>query len=334
MATLLNERILPMKFITLENDLFQCRLLPAVGGAVYSFDCKTGDGKTQPMLRHAVKEDTTDVLDLASWPLVPFSNRIKYGAFIFEGVSHKVATNYLGGPNGIHASHGQGWQFPWDVEEKTEKRCVLSFAFNPQKPEMATLWPFPYVAKQIVELRETGLFHSLSVTNTGNQAMPVGLGMHPYFHKTPGTTLQAKVNGLWEIDGEVIPVRHVAVPPEYDFIEPRSLDEAKLDSCFSGYGGLMQVVWPGQPVALNLKTSPNLTHFVVYTPQGENFFCAEPVSHKPNAVNDPDWSGNGLEILKPGETASMEYEYEAVRMPEAPASLSVLNSWKKLDLAK
>jgi len=324
--TIMSNRIL------LENDLFQLTLVPTVGGAIYAFDCKIADGKLQPMLRHTAKESTTDVLDLSSWPLVPFSNRIKHGVFTFEGKEYKIATNYLGGPNGIHASHGQGWQFPWQVESADKNSCTMTFAFDPTHEDMKNLWPFPFSARQQFALNETGLEIRFSVTNTGKNNMPAGLGMHPYFHKSPGTTLQTKVGGLWEIDNEVIPVKHVAVPPEYDFTSPKSLDTTRLDSCFSGYNGLMQVVWPGQPVALNLESSPNLDHFVVYTPQGENFFCAEPISHKPNAVNDTDWKGNGLVVLTPGATEEAWYKYEALKMPEAPKALSKLKPWKALDL--
>lgn len=321
-------------WITLENELFRCRLLPALGGSIHSFDCKLGNGQTQPMLRHTTKENTTDVLDFACWPLVPFSNRIQYGAFEFEGTKHKIETNYLGGPNGIHASHGQGWQFPWAVESADQNQCTLVFTFDPKNQGRASLWPYPYVARQHFELHEGGLTHRLAVTNTGTTNMPVGLGLHPYFHKTTGTTLQAKVGGLWEIDHEVIPVAHGAVPPDYDFSSPKSLDNTRLDSCFSGYGGLMQIVWPDQAVALNVESSPNLGHFVVYTPQGENFFCAEPVSHKPNAINDKDWTGNGLMILPPQKTEEAWYRYEALRTPQARDALSRLKTWKPLAIVR
>ena len=322
----------PMNFVTLENDLFQCRLVPDVGGAIHSFDCKLGNGKTQPLLRHTAQANTREILELASWPLVPFSNRIKYGEFEFEGTKYKIAKNYLGGPNGIHASHGQGWKFPWQVESADKTQCTLLFTYDPEREDMAGLWPFPFKARQHFALNETGMMQLLSVTNTGKTNMPAGLGTHPYFPKVSGTTLQAKVGGLWEIDDEVIPLRHVPVPPEYDFVEAKSLDNARLDSCFSGYGGKMQVVWPEQFVALNLETSPNLNHFVVYTPQGENFFCAEPVSHKPNAVNDADWKDNGLVSLASGKTEEALYQFEALRMPNAPSTLSRLKPWKPLAL--
>lgn len=321
----------PKDSILLENELFQCRIVPKIGGSLYAFDCKIGDRNLQPMLRHTKNPETTDILDLASWPLVPFSNRIKYGQFEFEGKKYDIAKSYLGGPNSMHASHGQGWQFPWNVEKADQTTCHLSFSFSPEQENMRELWPFPYEAHQYFELSESGLTLRFSVKNTGKTNMPAGLGMHPYFYRSQGTTLQAKVGKLWEIDSEVIPVHHVSVPPEYEFSTAKSLDNARLDSCFSGYQGLMQVIWPLQPVALNLHSSPELDHFVVYTPQGEDFFCAEPVSHKPNAINDADIKKGGLVVLAPGETMEAWYRYEALRMPDAPKSLEKLKPWKPLD---
>ncbi len=321
--------------IVIENDLFVCRVQPHLGASIHSFDIKLTDGETQPLLRHTAQEGSTDVLDFSCWPLVPYSNRINRGRFSFEGVSYEATPNYLGGPNSMHASHGQGWQFPWTVESASQTHCTLSFAFDPAQPSMKGLWPFAYSAREHIELTDEGMLLKLSVTNTGKTNMPSGLGTHPYFPKVQGTTLQAVVQKLWEIDANVIPVKHVDVPAEYDFSTPKSLDNAKLDSCFSGYGGLMQIVWPGRAVALNVQSSPNLGHYVVYTPQGENFFCAEPVSHKPDAINDADGGiANGLIVLAPGQTQEIWYKYEAVRKPDAPNAPSRLKAWKPLNLAR
>ena len=140
--------------------------------------------------------------------------------------------------------------------------------------------------------------------------MPAGLGLHPYFPKPPGTTLQAKVSHLWEIDAAVIPARRIPVPPQYDFSAPQSLDHARLDHCFDGYGGVMEISWPGRPIGLRVTSSPHLRHFVVYTPENEDFFCAEPVSHMPDAINRMDTIDTGLVILEPGQSLAADYRFE------------------------
>ena len=63
---------------------------------------------------------------------------------------------------------------------------------------------------------------------------------------------------------------------------------------------------------LNVASSPNLGHFVVYTPPGKDFFCAEPVSHMPDAINRMDEPEHGLIVLHPGETMTAEYKFETI----------------------
>lgn len=287
----------------LRNHAVSCRIAPELGGAVYALDYLLGSEK-QPLLRPTWGEAAHLITDYANWPLVPFSNRIKHGKFSFLGKDYRVPINYLGYP---HASHGQAWERPWHVAAQTEDHCKLTFAFAD-----AALWPFPYAATQEFRLLPNGLEHSLSLTNTGATPMPAGLGLHPYFPKTPGTTLQAAVAGLWEIDAETIPTRRVAVPPEYQFAATRPLDAARLDHCFDGYGGFMEIVWPQRPMKLQIQSSPSLKYLVVYTPQGKDFFCAEPVSHMPDAINRWETHETGLVVLAPGETMTAQYQFAAV----------------------
>lgn len=296
-----------MFLLNLNYGDLSCRIAPEMGGAIYSFDCQA-NGKTQPLMRPTPSEDAHLITDFSSWPLVPFSNRINKGKFSFGGKNYRVPVTWLGPPH--HASHGHGWERPWTVAFSDASRCDLTFAFDDK-----AIWPFPYKAFQSFKLDQQGLHIHLSLTNTGKEAMPAGIGIHPYFPKTPGTTLQATVGHLWEIDDATIPVRRVPAPAEYDFSSPKSLDQARLDHCFDGYGGLMEIVWPGQPVKLRVTSSNNLKHLVVYTPQGQNFFCAEPVSHMPDAVNrlHDNTIDTGLVIVQPGETLSADYCFEAIK---------------------
>jgi aldose 1-epimerase len=52
-------------------------------------------------------------------------------------------------------------------------------------------------------------------------------------------------------------------------------------------------------------------HTVIYTPQAHDFFCVEPVSHMPNAVNRPEPADiTGLRSLAPGEAMALECRFE------------------------
>ncbi|HEX9187496.1 MAG TPA: aldose 1-epimerase, partial [Vicinamibacteria bacterium] len=58
-------------------------------------------------------------------------------------------------------------------------------------------------------------------------------------------------------------------------------------------------------VRLRLAASPPLRTLVVYTPPGQSFFCAEPVSHITDAFNlaDAGRTDTGMLTLAPGESA-------------------------------
>lgn len=293
-----------MKLLLLQNSHFICKIAPDFGGSIYQFDYQA-QGISQNLLRPTWGEDAYLITDFATWPLVPFSNRIKSGQFSFMGTDYRVPVNYLGFP---HASHGHGWERPWHVAKHTDTLCELVFDFND-----SVIWPFPYQAKQKLQLFEHGLDLQISLINTGTTPMPAGIGHHPYFPKPAGTTLRAKVGHLWNIDKDVIPSERVPCPPEYNFSTAKSLDETQLDHCFDGYGGFMQITWPHRPMKLNVASSPNLDHFVVYTPKGKDFFCAEPVSHMPDAINRMNTIQTGLSVLQPGEQLIGEYRFEAVK---------------------
>ena len=49
----------------------------------------------------------------ASFPLVPYVNRIRGGRFTFRGREVRLAPNMAGDPSPLH---GQGWLSPWQVE--------------------------------------------------------------------------------------------------------------------------------------------------------------------------------------------------------------------------
>ena len=61
------------------------------------------------------------MLDAASFPLVPYVNRIRDGRFTFRGREVRLAPNMAGDPSPLH---GQGWLSPWTVEEPDERRAV------------------------------------------------------------------------------------------------------------------------------------------------------------------------------------------------------------------
>jgi aldose 1-epimerase len=231
----------------------------------------------------------------ACFPLVPFSNRIADGRFRFRGRIYELAKNF---PPEPHAIHGQGWQNPWVVAAASADRAELTFRHG------VSGTPFDYRARQIFTLRENGLEVALEVTNAGHGPMPAGIGLHPYFPRTEGVTLRARLDHVWLPDERKIPQQRVPLPAAWDFARGLPLAQLDLDHCFGGWDGRAELHWPETDLTLVIETTPPLGHLVIYVPPGQDFFCIEPVSHVNDGFNlvERGVEGTGVRVLAPGQT--------------------------------
>jgi len=237
------------------------------------------------------------VLDMASFPLVPYVNRVRDGRFVFRGREVRIKPNMKGD---ISPLHGQGWLAPWNVESADESSAVLRFAHP------AGEWPWSYEAVQHFELDDRGLSVTLRCRNTSQDAMPCGLGQHPYFPCGPETRLDTKVDTVWTIDEHVLPVEQVKAEGRFDLRDRRVCGQ-DLDHGFGGWSGETRMSDPDWPAELVLSC-PTARFFQLYSPASGGIFVAEPVSHANAALNAPEeeWSSLGMRILEPGEEAELE----------------------------
>ncbi len=283
-----------METITLRAGPLGVVLVPEAGGALGRFWSEAA-GAPVELLRPAPPEAVArgDPWSMASFPLVPWSNRIRRGRFVFGG--RAVALDL---PPGPHALHGLGFRSAWTVVERTAALAHLEHRYG------GGAWPWAYRAAQRVALTPAGLTLELAVTNAGDAAMPVGLGWHPYFPRTRETSLVARVAAVWLTDAEVMPVALAALPPAWEPSAGLRVDQVALDNVLVGWDGVAEIAWPERRARLRL-VAESLGCLVVYTPPGRSFFCAEPVSHVTDAFNlaaagRPD---TGLRVVAPGETA-------------------------------
>lgn len=280
----------PDELVRLRNGALELLLAPAAGGGIARFDHVTAAGRT-PILRGADGVPAR-ALDAASFPLVPFSNRVRGGRFRFRGREVVLAANMAGDPSPLH---GQGWLAPWSVGARGDHEVELSFTHAPGE------WPWRYSARQHFTLAPDALAIQLSCRNLADTAMPCGLGQHPYFPCAAGTRLDTKVAAAWEIDEHVLPVARVAATGRFD-LRHRLVCGQGLDHGFDGWSGVARVATPGAPFAISLS-SPDAACFQIYSPVEGGLFVAEPVTHVNAALNaaEAEWERLGLRVLAPGE---------------------------------
>lgn len=274
--------------IALSFGDYELDIAPHLGGGVAALRWRGRD-----LLRPAAK-DAAHAVDMASFPMAPYANRIALGRFSFEGRKVRLASNF--GAD-VHPLHGAAWLAPWQCEVSHRARAMLARRF-----ERAD-WPWRFSCRQEIGLDAEGALFVLAVRNDDDAPMPLSFGHHPFFVRAPGAVLRARVEGVWRSDAELLPARYDTAIDLPGLAEGASLDAAPfVDNCHAGWDGEASLSWAELSVRLTASSEFGFLH--LYIPEGRSFFCAEPVSAVPNAMNMGDPAALGLRVLAPGETAS------------------------------
>lgn len=292
--------------LTLRGGSLELALSPSIGGAISNFHW-VHDGRRTPILREG-HTPLENVLDSASFPLVPFVNRIRGGSFTFRGRQVRLSPNMAGDTSPLH---GQGWTSPWRTETATETEAVLVYDHRPGE------WPWAYSARQHVRLVGDSLCLRLACRNESDEPMPCGLGMHPYFPCGPDTKIQTSVDEVWAVDERILPTERLPAAGRFDISDSPACGRG-LDNGYGGWSGCALLTDTGWPFELML-TSREARFFQLYSPVEGGVFVAEPVTHANAALNEPEWSwpSLGLKILQPGEEMELEARLEVQPKPSA-----------------
>ncbi|MCI4644726.1 MAG: hypothetical protein MRY64_08100 [Hyphomonadaceae bacterium] len=257
---------------------------PELGGALMACQYK-GEHVLRPGL------EGHGVLGASAFPMVPFVGRITNGQFAFEGVSHQLTANFLPEP---HTIHGFGWKAKWASDPREDALQLDLIAPDSR-------WPWPIRAQQLYQVDGACLTLKMSLTNLGETAMPAGLGWHPYF-EAAGAAVKADITGVWT--GEP-PHRLVSSGPWKGLGALTPVAGLDMDQCCEWPGGEAELML-GDGIRVSLKASEPARRLTIYAPAGADFFCVEPVTHAPDAVNMADPEVAGLQMLAPGEMLTLE----------------------------
>ena len=296
--------------IQLDAGGLRVELAPAVGGSISRFEGRGADGRCVDWLRPASAEGLAgrNPLAMASFPLVPFCNRIRDGRARFGGREIRFPPNHPA-EDSPHPLHGIGWQQHWQVVDAQEREARLAL----EVPATAA-WPWHFTTTQHFQLSEDRLQVGMTVTNRDGATMPVGIGHHPYFPHTKGTRVTSAAARMWVADDEVMPTGLQETEAVRKLRAGVLLDELHLDNNFSGWEHRTLIEWTaderGPARSLLMQAEAPLDFFVLYCPTGFDFFCAEPVSQCTDWLNLSDRYGaadlGGAE-LAPGQTLEVRF---------------------------
>lgn len=237
-----------------------------------------------------------DPLGLAEFPMAPFVNRVAANTFDWLGQRITMVPAHV---SSDEALHGLAWHQSWLVLEAQRDAALLALDIAP-----SPAWPFACNVQRRFSLSASALRIDMALENRGAGPMPAALGFHPYF-PAPGATIQAETKAAWLADARGIPKAHRAIRACEGLRAGAPVAKLALDHCFTGWDGAARLTWPSH--CLRLRAWPNPGFLQIYTPWGADFFCVEPQTAMPDALNRPAALG-GTRSLSAGESLSLCFE--------------------------
>jgi aldose 1-epimerase len=280
-------------------------LVPSLGGSVAAWQLDRPQGPLD--LWRPWDGKTEDLYQTASFAMVPWSNRISGGGFKHAGQFHAMRPNRRGEPYPIH---GDGWLQPWQISQPQSDTLVMTVVSQGFDGN-----PYDYEAVQTFRLVNGGLDQQLQVRHLGLTPLPYGLGVHPWFPRTPQTRITAPVEGVWLCGDDPLPVAHTTdFPAGWNLNEGAPANGPLIDNGYTGWGGKASIAWPelGLQVTASMpdfeRDGGAAKHFcLVYRPPQGPAFCFEPITQPIDAFHLPEQPG--LRVLGPGEQFSLNIRW-------------------------
>jgi aldose 1-epimerase len=289
--------------LTLTQGEDRCDLIPAIGGSIAAWIVEG-----ESMLRSASPASigARDPFGMASFPLVPYSNRISNGTFKWDGREFLLARNFYPEP---HAIHGAGFEMPWQVRTRTVDSATLALHHRP-----CASWPFAFEAQQRITLGAGTLTVEMSAVNLAEHPAPLAFGHHPYFPRE-GACLRFRAQGVWLVGDDALPSLQVKPFGKFDYANGMPVTRGDIDHCFTDWNGTAEISWPDRHLGLEIQASDSLRCAVVCIRSDVDGFCFEPVPHLNDALNRSE-RAHAMPVIAPGQSFQASIRFRAaVRRP-------------------
>jgi aldose 1-epimerase len=252
--------------------------------------------------------------------LYPTPNRVKNGRFNYLG------EEYIQQKNGEQIFiHGLVFNEKWEYDDAVISEESISIKLHIDfVPGKSYFEAFPFNSTLWVEyiLYKDGLKLIYTVKNNDKKPLPYGFAVHPYFTKLSGdegTLIEMPAASILECQepyfttGKTISVKGT----NYDLLSLAKVGDLRLDTNYTDIARdkPSRVIYEGLDYSLNISTSEDFKHIVLYTPKGQNYFCLENQTSSIDAHNvyaKGFKELSGLIILKEGESKSGFINYKII----------------------
>jgi len=286
----------------LENNFWQVGVLPNSGGSI-AYARVQRAGAWHDFFRPTPEADTTDALKTASYPLIPWSNRIRDGKMTFQGVAYLMRADW---PDGT-AIHGVVREYALAVVSADEHHIRMTFD---SLQHAAVNFPFAFSAWIEYRLEGNNFTTRVGVANADTSPMPAGFGTHPFLMRnltspTDVLSLEIPCSHAFPLV-DCMPVgAPVPVEPRLDYQQLRPLGNVFVDDCLTNrtLGNPIRFVYPESNTHITHWMDHLYRNVIVYMPVDFPYIAVEPVTNTNDGFNmlAQGIADHHVFVLQPGE---------------------------------
>jgi aldose 1-epimerase len=274
----------PLEAVVLGSSAIELTVLPAVGARLHRLRAFGHDLLRTP--DDAGRYDDEPFF-WGAYPMIPWCNRLSSGPVDVAGRRVELPANFRDGS----AIHGQLYAAPWQWDEGAAMFSATGGG--------AGGWPWRYLATMRLAVTARTLVVEQTLYNLSPDAMPAGLGLHPWFRKP----VRVRVAGdlVFDSNEDSSPVPQ----PVDGRLDLRRLDEMApdLDATWARLGDPpIELYWPDTGVEAVIRFDARSTYVTAASPADIDAVAVEPQTHAPQGLrrllNDEP---GALDLLQPAD---------------------------------
>jgi aldose 1-epimerase len=271
-------------------------VLPGVGARIHRLRAYGTD------LMRTPSDPATHLDDPFFWGgyvMAPWGGRIAAAPTEVAGRVVDLPSNF---PDGT-AIHGLVYDTAWERED--EHTFVVRGGGDGG-------WPWPFETRLAFAIDSGRIRIDQAVINRADEAMPAGLGLHPWFSRPLEVAFAADTVYVSNLDSTPT-AEHVVGPHDLRAMAPMADD---LDATWSALGDPpVRMRWPATGLGLTMRADGPSLHIVAASPRAVDAVAIEPQTHAPQAIRRLLAGEPGaLTMLGPGQALELATEIAVDRI--------------------
>jgi aldose 1-epimerase len=288
------------------TDGVRVEVVPDVGARLHRIVAFGRDVlRTPPTVEHHRREPFA----WGAFLMVPWCNRVPGGRIVFGEEVVEVPTNTV--DDGVpSAMHGLAYERPWLLNDDDG----LRFKGGDELP-------WRWSARQRTTVDGASLRVALAVRNEGDDPMPAGVGLHPWFTAAGGLQVRLAADSVYPLAGHIPSGDPEPVGERNDLRSLRSPPWG-MDDVFTDLGSpFAELVWRGWALRCVIEVSAAVSHGTVAAFENMAAVAVEPQTHATDGHRRlHDGERGGVAVLASGEELELVATFGFSQpAPEPPA---------------